>query len=399
MTVNDARQRGGRDGALLLTGATGFVGMEVLARFLERTDRPIYALVRAADQEEADARLRSTMATLFDRDDAYAGRAMAVRGDIESKRLGLDERTREELAGTVRDIIHCAASVSFSLSLEESRAINVAGTMRMLELAELCRDRGGLGRFAYVSTAYVAGTHAGEFREDQLEVGQEFRNPYERSKFEAERLVRSYRDRLPIQIFRPSIVVGERGTGWTTSFNVLYAPLKAFSRGEYRALPVRRSAPVDVVPVDYVADALFELSSRPVGGDETYHLVAGGRAATVGRLIDLSSGYFGRRAPHSVPPVLYERLVHPVAVRTSSGKRREALEKSEVYFPYFSMRVRYDDRHTRRRLRPGVRVTPIESYFDRLAQFAERSSWGRESVTRAQAERERSEEEAGSPAG
>ena len=390
MTENGARSSGGRDCALLLTGATGFVGMEVLARFLERTDRRIYALVRAANAEEADRRVRATMAKLFDREDAYAGRVVAVPGDIEAEGLGLREEEREEVARAVGDIIHCAASVSFALPLEESRAINVAGTGRMLEFAELCRDRGGLGRFAYVSTAYVAGTHAGEFREDQLEVGQKFRNPYERSKFEAERLVRSYRDRLRIQIFRPSIVVGERGTGWTTSFNVLYAPLKAFARGEYRALPVRRSAPVDVVPVDYVADALFELSSHPLDGeDETYHLVAGGRAATVGRLIELSAGYFRRRPPHSVPPVLYERLVHPVAVRTSSGKRREALEKSEVFFPYFSMRVRYDDRRARERLKPGVRVTPIESYFHQLARFAERSSWGRKSVTRAPAARER----------
>jgi thioester reductase-like protein len=380
--------------ALLLTGATGFVGMEVLSRFLERTDRRVFALVRAEDEEAAARRLRSTMTTLFGRGDAYAGRVVAVPGDIESDGLGLSEESRGELAGSVRDIIHCAASVSFSLPLEQSREINVAGTRRLLEFAELCRERGGLRRFAYVSTAYVAGTHAGEFREDQLEVGQEFRNAYERSKFEAERLVRSYRDRLPIQIFRPSIVVGDRRTGWTASFNVLYAPLKAFARGAYRALPVRRSAPVDVVPVDYVADAVFELSNRPVGEEEeeeTYHLVAGRGASTVGRLMELSAGYFGRRPPRSLPPVLYRRLVHPLLVRRSSGRRRRALERSEAFFPYFSMRVRYDDRRAQRRLRrAGVRVTPIERYFDRLADFAERSRWGKVAVTRAQLERERS---------
>ena len=111
----------------------------------------------------------------------------------------------------------------------------------MLELAELCRRRGGLRRFSYVSTAYVAGTHDGEFSEDQLDVGQGFRNPYERSKFEAEQLVRAYRGRLPIQVFRPSIIVGERATGWTVSFNVLYAPLKAFAAGRLRRA-ARRAA-------------------------------------------------------------------------------------------------------------------------------------------------------------
>ncbi len=361
--------------------------MEVLARFLEHTDRQVYALVRAPDEKAADQRLRSTLATIFGREDAYAGRVTAVPGDIEEDGLCLSDGLREHLAGRVTDVIHCAASVSFSLTLERSREINVTGTQRLLDFAELCREHGGLERFAYVSTAYVAGDHPGEFREDQLEVGQEFRNAYERSKYDAERLVRSYRDRLPIQVFRPSIIVGERRTGWTASFNVLYAPLKAFARGAYRALPLRRSAPVDVVPVDYVADAVFELSRLPVdGGEETYHLVAGRDASTVGGLIDLSAGYFGRRAPLGVPPALYTRVIHPLLVRLSRGKRREALGKSEVYFPYFSMRVRYDDSRARGRLQgAGIRVTPIERYFDRLAGFAVRSRWGRAPVTRAEA--------------
>lgn len=374
--------------------------MEVLARFLERTDRRVFALVRAGGEEEARERLGDTLSTLFGRQDGYTDRVVAVPGDIETDGLGLDASTRKRLAGEVSDIIHCAASVSFALPLGESREINVAGTRRLLELGEECRERGGLRRFSYVSTAYVAGTHAGEFREDQLDVGQAFRNPYERSKFEAERLVHSYRDRLPIQVFRPSIVVGERSTGWTASFNVLYGPLKAFARGAYRALPIRRAAPVDVVPVDYVADAVFELSNGPLEREdrETYHLVAGHHATTVGRLIELSAGYFKRRPPRAIPPALYRRVVHPLLVRRSSGKRRQALKKSEVYFPYFSSRVRYDDRRARRRLQPaGIEVTPVERYFDRLADFATRCRWGRSSITRAEAQRRQGE--GGVPAG
>lgn len=374
--------------------------MEVLARFLERTDRRVFALVRAGGEEEARERLGDTLSTLFGPQDGYTDRVVAVPGDIETDGLGLDASTRKRLAGEVSDIIHCAASVSFALPLGESREINVAGTRRLLELGEECRERGGLRRFSYVSTAYVAGTHAGEFREDQLDVGQAFRNPYERSKFEAERLVHSYRDRLPIQVFRPSIVVGERSTGWTASFNVLYGPLKAFARGAYRALPIRRAAPVDVVPVDYVADAVFELSNGPLEREdrETYHLVAGHHATTVGRLIELSAGYFKRRPPRAIPPALYRRVVHPLLVRRSSGKRRQALKKSEVYFPYFSSRVRYDDRRARRRLQPaGIEVTPVERYFDRLADFATRCRWGRSSITRAEAQRRQGE--GGVPAG
>src|SRR5205823_6206999 len=106
-------------------------------------------------------------------------------------------------------IIHSAASVSFSLPLDESRAINVEGTRSILDLAELAQRRGGLRRLSYVSTAYVAGDRRGVFGEDDLDLGQGFRNPYEQSKFEAEKLVRSRMDWVPTQVFRPSIVVGE----------------------------------------------------------------------------------------------------------------------------------------------------------------------------------------------
>jgi hypothetical protein len=80
--------------------------------------------------------------------------------------------------------------------------------------------------------------------------------------------------------------------------------------------------------------------------------------------------------------------VHPLLVRGSRGKRRRALERSQVYFPYFSMRVRYDDRRARRLLDPaGIRPTPLERYFTRLADFAVQTGWGRRAVTRAQAAR------------
>jgi thioester reductase-like protein len=370
---------------LLLTGATGFVGMEILTRFLERSDRPVYAMLRAGDQATAAERLRHTMKSLFGSDDAYEERVFPVPGDLERGDLGLTPREREELAERVSDIVHCAASVSFMEPLEKARQTNVEGTRRMLDLAELCRRWGGLDHFSYVSTAYVAGTYPGEFGEDQLDVGQRFRNTYEQSKFEAERLVRTQGDRLPIQIFRPSIVVGERTTGWTASFNVLYAPLKAFERGALPALPARRSSPVDVVPVDYVADAVFELSGDPVDGSRTYHLVAGPQATSVGRLIELSAAHLGKPEPVVVPPSVFRRVVYPLLTH-SSRRRRHGLERTRAFFPYFSMNVSYANRQARDRLEPaGIRVPPIETYFGRLLDYAARARWGRNPITRAEA--------------
>jgi thioester reductase-like protein len=365
--------------AVLMTGATGFLGQEILLRYLERSDRQIYALIRAENDLRATERVRSILDSLFGDADRYLSRVNAVAADVESAGLGLDHHKREELARCVTEIIHSAASVSFTLPLAESRRVNVEGTRRLLEFAELCQGRGqNLRRFCHISTAYVAGDHPGEFTEDELEVGQGFRNAYERSKFEAELVVRERSAQLPVLVLRPSIVVGERSSGWTSSFNVLYPPLKAFSRGAYPVIPARRSTPVDVVPVDYVADAVFELASGSEDDLGVYHLVSGGRATTVGRLIEHSARHFRRRPPRVVSPPVYRRLLHPILIRLSGERQRRALRRTEALFPYFSMRVRFDDRRARSRLeRVGIRAPSLESYFDRLLDFADYSRWGR----------------------
>jgi long-chain acyl-CoA synthetase len=372
----------GRDG-VLLTGATGFLGMELLARYLERTDRTVYTLVRAESQAVADARLRSMLESLLGDTEAYVHRVVALRGDLCRPGLGLTAVRREELAEAVTDVVHCAASISFELPLPEAREINVDGTRQLLELAELAQRRGGLRSFSHVSTAYVAGDWRGLFGEDDFAVGQRFRNSYEQSKYESELLVRRHATTLPIQIFRPSIVVGDSRTGYTPAFNVIYSPLRAFARGTYAAIPGRASAPVDVVPVDYVADAIFGLAGRP---GSVHQLTAGGHATTMGELMELATGYFERPRPRMVSPALYRRVAHPVLVRRAKGSRRRALQRTEVYFPYFDAHVSYDNARTSAALRPlGIEVPPINRYFERLMGFAQKADWGRRPVGRAEA--------------
>jgi long-chain acyl-CoA synthetase len=374
--------------SVFLTGATGFVGMELLARYLERTDRRVYALVRGADDREAAARMERTLLSLFGPEHPYAERVVAVRGDITRPGLGIWGGV-EEIAERVGEIVHGAASVSFEMQLQAARAINVDGTRRMLEFAERCHARGGLRRFSYISTAYVAGERAGCFSEDDLDVGQSFRNTYEQSKFEAECLVARSCGQLPITVLRPSIVVGERDSGWTASFNVLYWPLRAFARGSYAALPARRDAPVDVVPVDYVADATFALSQAPEAEGATFHLTAGTHTSSVGELVELATQFFGRQAPSLIEPSVYRGVVHPLALRAAGDERsRRALTRSEVFFPYFAVRVHYDNRRARVALRgSGIRTTPLRTYFVRLVEFALAAQWGRRHISRASAAR------------
>ncbi|HWF56113.1 MAG TPA: SDR family oxidoreductase [Solirubrobacteraceae bacterium] len=373
-------------GDVLLTGATGFLGMELLARYLERTDRTVLALVRAPDLDRARARIDTVLELLFGRADIHPSRVVAIPADIEQDGLGLTDSLRELVAARTSEIVHCAATVSFVSELKDARRINVDGTSNLLRLATECANRGTLRRFVHVSTAYVAGTHDGEFGEHDLDVGQRFRNPYERTKYEAEQRVREHAAELPaVTIVRPSIIVGESTTGWTPSFNVLYVPLRAFALRRLRLLPADPSAPVDVVPVDHVADAIMHLTETSDRGLSTYHLVAAERAATVEQLVELSARQLGLRPPPLVSPRLY-RAARPALVACAGGRRRAALERVAPFLPYYTMRVRYRRDRAGQRLDPaGLEPPPLRSYYHRLVQYAVATNWNRRPQPRPRA--------------
>jgi thioester reductase-like protein len=367
-------------GDVLLTGTTGFVGMELLARYLERSERQIVALIRAGNADGAQARMNAVLENLFGESwPEVAGRVHVVAADMTAPGLGLEPGDRDRLAERVTTIVHCAASVSFTLPLEQAREINVAGTRRMLEFAELAQARGGLDCYGHVSTAYVAGTHAGRFCERDLDVGQSFHNSYEQSKFEAEQLVRAC-DGLPSKILRPSIVVGDRNSGWTSAFNVLYWPLRALSRGLFSVVPAIPTAPVDVVSIDYVADAVHALCEQSGGAGETYHLIAGPNASTIAEIMGRASRYFRRPAPEVLTPAEF------AALPSRSAAEDSALEAGQAYFPYFSIDTVFEDEATRARLEPeGILASPLSDYLERLLDFATRSRWGKRPIARVDA--------------
>jgi long-chain acyl-CoA synthetase len=325
---------------VLLTGATGFLGMEVLARLLERTDHDVVCVIRG----DADARLEEVLATLYSEGTPHRDRVEAVAGDLTG---GIAS------TGPIDIVCHCAASITFDLPLDEARSINVEGTRQMLRIAR----ESGARRFVHVSTAYVSGTHTGVFTEDML--GTEFRNTYEQTKCEAEQFVAAESDAMEVAIARPSIVVGESGSGWTPAFNVLYWPLRAFARGLFDRIPARPDGHVDVVPVDYVADGIAALIDTDATG--TFNLVAGEDAALVDELATLACAHFGRE--------------RPPYVETGASSGAAVDEHGAVYVPYFDMEVQFDDRRTRDVL--GLRAPRLASYFDTLLDYADRAKWGK----------------------
>ena len=355
--------------SVVLTGATGFLGMETLVRLLERGER-VEAIVRAEDQAAADERLAATL-DLAGVPVAWRSRARAVAGELTAPGLGLSRRDFDRLRAEGTGVVHCAASVAWDLPISRARKINVIGTRRVLELAEEIQRCGRLERVVHVSTAYVAGRHRGRFAETDLLAGQEFRNTYEQAKAEGEQLVRRFADRLPIAVVRPSIVVGESDTGWTPAFNVIYWPLRAFARGLLRELPALPASQVDIVPVDYVADVVLHALSCGAAHPGVLHAVAGADALTADRLVELTCRAMGREPP---------RLVEVGADLAGGG------DQAALYAQYFDMQVVFDDERSRAQLgAAGIAAPPLETYFARLIEFAEAARWGKRPITREDA--------------
>jgi nucleoside-diphosphate-sugar epimerase len=309
-------------------------------------------------------RLDDVYALLYDDPPAAIARVSAVAGDISVDGLALSEADRDEVLARVTSIVHCAAAISFDLPLETARETNSAGPVRMLELARALADRGQLRRYVHVSTAYVAGRHHGHFREIDLDLGQGFRNTYEQSKFDGEQAVARASSELPLVVARPSIVVGDSRSGWTPVFNVIYWPLRAFSRGLMDEVPVDPEGLADIVSIDYVAEGLLALLDMDQV-DGNVHLVAGAAALTNSELIELACRHFGRPPPRLV--------LDPSGTLTEAG----------VYLPYFGIEATLDDDRARALLGPlGIGPVPLRDYFERIISYAERARWGKRTVTR-----------------
>ncbi len=347
-------------GAILLTGASGFLGMDILARLIDAGDQQILLLLRAPDEAGASERLEGVLARLYEERPPGAERVRALRGDLRQPGMGLSPRDRDELVGSVERIVHCAASISFELSLKDAREINVGGVAGVIELAREIAAGGRLRRLVHVSSAYVSGRHAGVFEEGDLDVGQEFRNTYERSKYEAEGLLHAATD-LPLAIARPSIVVGHQGSGWTPAFNVIYWPMRAFERGLLQELPARADSIVDFVPVDYVTDGIVALlEQRDARG--AYHLVAGELALSAGELAELHAAMTGH------PPVRFAPL------HTAAGLPAGA----EAFAPYFDVRCAFGDARASGLLeRAGVGKPDPRDFLAALLAYARSTAWGR----------------------
>ncbi len=371
---------------LFVTGGTGFIGRTLVARLAYREDvRKIYLLIRPAKDASADDRGRQLIRNLFP--PAWQARAaekiVPVSGEVTQDRLGLDPATYDRMAADVGHVVHAAASTRFAAPLDQLRADNVTGTREVLAFAERCQALGGLRRFDYVSTAFVAGINSGVVTERDLDRGQQFANSYEQTKFEAESLVVRHTPRVPVAIYRPSVVVGDSCTGFTPHFRVLYWPLRLLTSNLVPIIPVNAKTAIDVVPVDYVAAAMDALmfDDTTIGG--TFHLTAGrGHETNIRAFIKDTIRFFHLRWRPIIPFWVFD-VIYDTALRVVLGAAfRAKAERARPYRPYLEGHGTYFDSAATRAVldRKGVPCPRWDSYKLKILEYVQVTEWGTVSV-------------------
>jgi len=379
--------------AIFVTGATGFIGGEVLKRILAREPgRRVFCLVRADGEEVARRRGREVLFKILGDDDEATDDAKArvrwVRGDLSSPGLGLSREHRQEIVSECTELVHAAASTDFDLPLDEALAVNFVGAKAICDLAVEIAGKGGrLRRLMHLSTAYVAGSRKGRILPEELLPPEgPFNNTYEETKAKAERYLRERMGEVPITVLRPSIVCGDSTTGRTYNFNVLYFPMKLIHRGLLTYGPGGASTTLDIVPVDYVCDATLALGRSEGATGKTFHLAAGPDAMPIGQFTDrVVAFYNAQRAKAGQPPLARTRFVGPLRWklikwwmgRKLAGRAKEQFDAFNIYLPYVTTEKRFDVAATLASLEGRVAYPTIASYIERVAEYAVTREWGK----------------------
>ena len=341
--------------SILVTGFPGFIGGRLVKALL--ADAPDTRVVGLAEKRmEKQAREAA---------ERLEGRVEVVFGDITERRLGLADEQYERLAAEVTSVYHLAAVYDLAVPLELATKVNVDGTGNVLSFCEDCER---LERLHYVSTAYVAGVRKGAIYEHELVLGQRFKNHYESTKFQAEVWVRDAMDRIPTTIYRPAIVVGDSQTGETAKFDGPYYMLRVISRATRWKQPIprfgRAGAPFNVVPVDFVIEAMTAAGADKSLANSTFHLVDPEPVPAAEVFDMLAQEYAGRKTAYRLPPRLVSGSLHVPAVRKLfSNAPPQSIR-------YLNHPVHFDTRSARELLEPGgVRCPRLDEYVGPLVEF------------------------------
>jgi nucleoside-diphosphate-sugar epimerase len=368
-----------RRASILLTGATGAVGSDLLRRLAERKGLTVNVIVRRNDSDPVErvrallnhAEISATVNVL--EGDTGAGFTLGIRDDL-----------RREVQRETTHIIHCAGSTSFTLPLASARAANVDGSRNVLGFARACP---ALECGAFLSTVYVSGKRCGDFAESDFgDAGLGFVNSYEASKAEMEELIRTTMAELPLTLIRLSTVVGDSATGRVTRFNTIHNAVRLLYSGLAPMIPGDPDQPVDIVSSDFVADAVLHLVEQaPRPG--VFHLAAGRESSNrLGDIIDETMSALARFRPQwrkrtVEKPIIvdldtYELFVKSVE-ETGNPVLREATKSIRTFaYQLAHPKVFATNEATATLAWSGIAPQPSLAFYPRVVKYCLDSNWG-----------------------
>jgi thioester reductase-like protein len=355
--------------AIFLTGSTGYIGAHVAANLLQDHGSSLNLLVRARDPHEAEDRLWRAFQLHLPFKEFYEylqTRVRVFRGDLTSERFGLPTDDYDRLVHTTDSVIHCAASLNRK-SEKSCLNVNLRGTLEVIKLALEADHYHGLRRFSHVSTVAVAGKRQDEVVTEDRAIDWERSDydPYARTKKFCEHMIRQLLPNTPKIIFRPSIVLGDSRRGETSQFDMVRAFV--FLAG-LPALPLRSRDRVDIVNVDFVADAIATLHIKEQTQYDTYHLSSGIDSQTYRQLTASLAAAQGKRRPIYLPFLEkpFASTVNLLSNRKSPVGYGAALMK--VFMPYLTFNTVFDNTRVTQEL--GRRPVPFSQYSYPLLRFS-----------------------------
>lgn len=374
---------------ILLTGATGALGSELLPRLLQRyPNSRLVAIVRGKSRQEAEARLAQAVddPALFA---AEGHRIEALPGDVGKPQFGLDDETAFRLAAVTGKLFHLAANVRFSATLSESRAGNVESTRMVLDFSLRCRNTNpNIFELHYISTAYVVGNRRGQLREDELNCGQGFWNAYEQSKLEAEELAVAARREMSVTIYRPSQVICLSADGKVRKlFGFLeFMKLACTGKVTIEILPAQPDVRTDMVPINYVCNAITYLSGEPDALGKTFLLAAGReRSLPLDEVIDIAYHIVREHVPDNddiqkprcLPPGTFDE-------HFQGGIHKSLGGLLGIYQTYLAYDRDFQVEETMIRLsRGGIVLPPMAEVIHASVQYVVQQHYNKSAITSA----------------
>jgi NAD(P)-dependent dehydrogenase (short-subunit alcohol dehydrogenase family) len=358
--------------AYFVTGATGFIGRHLVSKLLKRKGT-VHVLVREDSKKKLESIGRKMGWDMK--------RVVPVAGDMTAAKCGVSAAQVRALHGKVKHFFHLAAIYDLTAGVEAQKAANIEGTQHALDLAAAI----GAGCFHHASSIAVAGLYPGIFREDMFDEAEGLDDPYLRTKHESERLVRNEM-RIRWRVYRPGMVVGHSQTGEIDKIDgpyYFFTLIKKLRQALPPWMPVLglEGGRINLVPVDFVVDAMDHIAHKPKLDGGTFHLTDP-EPMRVGEVLNTFA-----RAGHApemtmridarmfafVPPSIRGAVGNLPPVRRFIGMLLRDFRIPKQVMKFITYPTRFDSRETERALKgSGIAVPPLDTYAWRLWDYWER---------------------------